>query len=60
YSYGGGGERGRLTLGAVIVAGTIIGFFMEWMQDNIEGIGDIVPYVVVFIIGILVSGIITL
>lgn len=60
YSYGGGGERGRLTLGAVIVAGSIIGFFMDWMQDDIEGIGGIVPYAIAFIIGILVSGIITL
>ena len=60
YSYGGGGERGRLALGAVIAVGSIIGFFMDWMSDDIEDIGDIVPYAIAFIIGILVSGIITL
>ena len=60
YSYGGGGERGRLALAAVIAVGSIIGFFMDWMSDDIEGIGGVVPYAIAFIIGILVSGIITL
>lgn len=60
FSCGGGGKEGLHAIGACLVLGGVGGLFLDWILGRIEDKSDVIPYIITAIIGIIMSGVISL